>query len=257
MNSSKSSFPQVSTKLVRFLIPILLILVVIALVVGFVLPRMIGGTSRDRSLAANAIAAATAPSTATQSSPAPTQAAAVSLSGEVLSDTGGGTGPTSVEASMPALPDSPAEQPAQPTDWQRYTDQQFGFSIAYPNTYVLLNAAATSATAPNLVHQVWFQDKVIAAGATAALEPPAFAVDVFANPDALALAQWLDANEPHADATRTAVTVGNTPGYKVALTTYIAPGQFYYVAAGNAVYRLTPLGQYGEEMLKSFRLGGS
>lgn len=249
MNDSKSSFPQLSTKLVQFLIPILLLLIVLALVVGFVLPRMTSRTSLDQSMAANA--------TAAQAPAAPTTQAANSSLGEVLSDTGGGTGPTSVEASMPAIPDSPAEQSAPPADWTRYTDQQFGFSIAYPNTYMILNAATTSATAPNLVHQVWFQDKTIASGATAALEPPAFAVEVFANADALTLAQWLDANEPHGDATRTAVTVGNTPGYKIALTTYVAPGQFYYVAAGKAVYRLTPLGQYGEEMLKSFRLGGS
>jgi hypothetical protein len=229
---------------------------VLALVVGFVLPRISGGTSLDRSMAANTTAAAL--STAAQSPLAPpTQAAANGSSGEVLSDTGGGTGPTSVEASMLAISDSPADQSAPLAGWSRYTDQQFGFSIAYPNTYVISNAAATSVAAPNLVHQIWFQDKAIASGATAALEPPAFAVDVFANDDALALAQWLDANDPYGDATRTAVTVGNTPGYKVALTSYIAPGQFYYVAAGKAVYRLTPLGQYGEEMLKSFRVGGS
>jgi hypothetical protein len=254
MNDSKSAFP-LSTKLVQLLIPLLLILVVIALVVGFVLPRMRGGTDLASSMAANATSAVV--STAAQSPPAPTTQAVISSSGEVLADTGGGIGPTSVEAQMPAIPESPAEQPAQPTDWLRYTDQQFGFSITYPNTYVLLDAATASAAAANPVHRVWFQDKTIASGATAALEPPAFAVDVFANPDGLALAQWLDANEPHRDATRTAVTVGDTPGYKVALTSYVAPGQFYYVAAGNAVYRLTPLGQYGEEMLKSFRLGGS
>ena len=143
--------------------------------------------------------------------------------------------------------------------WQTYTDSAYGFSIQYPDEYAILpEAALPTPTRPPAVQRVRFQVRQIAAGQFAELEPARFSIDVFEPGPAVALRDWLrsDAVLP-AGASVTPVQIeGAQEALRVALRQQLAPNEFIYVSTGRYVYRLTPLGQHGEEMLASFRLLG-
>jgi hypothetical protein len=141
--------------------------------------------------------------------------------------------------------------PLPPTAWLTYTNQIYRFAVAYPDTYVLLDqASAQDKAQPQRLLQVRFQDKRIASAPTAGLELPQFQIEVFDNAAALPLARWLDDRDVRGE--RADVTLGGQPGLRVTLMTMMAPNQFYYVAQGPYIYRLTPLGPFSERMLASF-----
>ena len=138
-----------------------------------------------------------------------------------------------------------------PTAWLTYTNQTYHFSIAYPNTYVLLDQASAQDQAQvKRVFQVRFQDQRIAASPIAHMEPPQFQIEVFDNTATLALGRWVEDHRMNGE--RADVKIGGQPGLRVTLMTMMAPNQFYYVAQGPYVYRLTPLGPFSEQMLASF-----
>jgi hypothetical protein len=148
-----------------------------------------------------------------------------------------------------------AVPPAPPAEWLTYTDKTFGFSISYPDTYVILETANPRETPPrDLVHQVRFQDKALATGQTADLEIPKFRIEVFDNAAGVTLDRWLDDHQ--VAGTRTEIPVGGQQGIQVSGNTMLAPNQFHYTAHGAYVYRLTPLGPYAMQMLDSFKLSG-
>jgi len=143
--------------------------------------------------------------------------------------------------------------PAQPTGWLTYTNEIYHFTVSYPNTYVTLGDDQNQAQAQaKHIFQVRFQDQRIAAAATASLEPPQFQIEVFDNTANVPLARWLD--EQGVRGERADVTLGGQAGLRVSLMTMMAPNQFYYVAQGPYIYRLTPLGPFSEQMLASFKL---
>jgi hypothetical protein len=47
---------------------------------------------------------------------------------------------------------------------------------------------------------------------------------------------------------------GDLSGIRVYFKQLIAPNEFYYFSEHDYVYKLTPLGQYGQEMLQSFEI---
>jgi hypothetical protein len=158
----------------------------------------------------------------------------------------GNAGPPSQAASNPA-------PSAVPASWLSYSSQQFGFSIDYPDLYVVVDQGNLPQDLPSVVGRVQFQDKALASSPTANLQPPQFLIDVFENKDSLVLEDWLAANERRGTAQASAV--GNASGYVVRLQTLQAPNQFYFVSQGQYVYRLVPLGQYSDQMLQSFKIG--
>ena len=140
--------------------------------------------------------------------------------------------------------------------WRTHVDKAYGFSIKYPETYIILREFKRKPVAnPRVAHQVRFQDKELAAGQTADLEPPQFSIEVLENDGFKPLRDWLqtavqiganDSVEPvHLD--------GAGEGLRVRNAMQLAPNDFYYFARGKYVFRLTPLGSHGEEMLNSFR----
>jgi hypothetical protein len=144
-----------------------------------------------------------------------------------------------------------------PSDWPAYTDKAYSFTIKYPKTFVILREPTRQSEAvPHVRHRVRFQDKQLAAGQTAALEPPQFSIEVLENEGSLSLRDWLryavrtgaeDSVEPvHLD--------GAGEGLRVRNAMQLAPNEFYYFARGKYIFKLTPLGQYSEQMLDSFRL---
>ena len=140
----------------------------------------------------------------------------------------------------------------QPTEWLTYADPSFGFSIEYPDTYVIIEAADISSQ--TTTHSVHFQDAMLAQSETANLQPPQFALDVFEIPPDLSFEQWIDNDVTFSGSTRESVDIGGRQGYVVTLSIQLAPNQFYYVADDDYYYKLTPLGIHGERMLQSFTI---
>ena len=143
-----------------------------------------------------------------------------------------------------------------PAGWRTYVDKAYGFSIRYPETYIILRELKRKSVAtPRVAHRVRFQDKQLASGQTANLEPPQFSIEVLENNGFKPLRDWLqsdiqigadDSVEPvHLD--------GAGEGLRVRNAMQLAPNDFYYFARGKYIFRLTPLGSHGEEMLNSFR----
>ncbi|MEM8532925.1 MAG: hypothetical protein AAGF95_18905 [Chloroflexota bacterium] len=143
----------------------------------------------------------------------------------------------------------------QPTEWLTYTDSSFGFSIEYPDTYVIIEAADTSSQTTTATQNIHFQDALLAQSETANLQPPQFAIDVFDPPADVSFEQWIDNDVIFSGSTRDSTDIGGRQGYVVTLSIQLAPNQFYYVAGDDYYYKLTPLGIHGERMLQSFTIG--
>ena len=144
-----------------------------------------------------------------------------------------------------------------PADWRTYIDKKYSFQIKYPKSFVILSEPARlPEAAPPVKHRVRFQDKQLAAGQTAQLEPPQFSIEVLENERSLSLHDWLasavhvgaeDSVEPfHLD--------GAGEGLRLRNAMQLAPNEFYFFARGKYIFKLTPLGEFSEEMLNSFRL---
>ena len=156
--------------------------------------------------------------------------------------------PTNSGAEVP--PSYPAPQAAAPATWQVYRNDTYKFSVNYPDSYVVVPATAQPQPAP--LAQVWFQDAALARSETAALQPPQFAVDVYALPAGQSLDQWLQ-TLPRADQfERQPVQVGGVEGARLVSPLLMAPNEFVVVAHGGYVYRITMLGEFGPQMLASF-----
>jgi len=172
----------------------------------------------------------------------------VSSEGDVISSPPGGQASGSDSSSGPLK----VQPPQKPANWRLYVDETYGFSVEYPDTYVILDEIVPlSDVAPGMVQRVRFQDKKLAKGPTADIEPPQFSIEVYeiATPD---LAGWLSTNAPHGE--RSQINLGNVTCTKVELMTLIAPNMFYYCQGGKYMYALTPLGPYTDQMLRSFKI---
>ncbi|MCG8349864.1 MAG: hypothetical protein MI924_19025 [Chloroflexales bacterium] len=142
----------------------------------------------------------------------------------------------------------------QSNDWLKYTDSTFDFSVNYPDTYILWERPDETADS-DLLGRVQFLDRVLAESETAALQIPNFSIEVFHLAPSGSLLEWLEAH--NVKGTITSIRINEREGYQASLLTLQAPNQFYYVADDERVFRLIPLGMYGERMLESFTVGGA
>lgn len=145
-------------------------------------------------------------------------------------------------------------------EWRTYTDKAYGFSIKYPDTLIVLREPKSQpVTTPRFVHRVRFQDKQLASAQTADLEPPQFSIEVLEHNGSAPLREWLRSNaQIGADDTVELVHLdGAEDGLRLRYAVQLAPNDFYYFARGKYIFRLTPLGLHGEEMLNSFRFDKS
>ncbi len=141
--------------------------------------------------------------------------------------------------------------------WRMYDDKTYGFQIKYPRQFVILPEKGERGEAPaGRVHRVRFQDKKVASWQTADLEPPQFMIEVFKADNAVSLRDWLESAQwiGQGDTVEPFEVKGAREGLRVRLMQQLAPNEFYYVATERYVFRLTPLGIHGPEMLASFRL---
>lgn len=180
-----------------------------------------------------------------QTLPAPANSAPESVTGYPGSQA---VSPTNAGAEVP--PAYPAPQAVAPANWQVYRNDTYKFTVNYPDSYVVVPATDQPQPAP--LAQVWFQDKALARSETANLQPPQFAVDVYALPAGQSLDQWLT-TQPRADQyERQPLQVGGVQGVRLVSELLMAPNEFVVVAHGGYVYRITMLGEFGPQMLDSF-----
>ncbi|MBC7224433.1 MAG: hypothetical protein H5T59_09215, partial [Anaerolineae bacterium] len=144
---------------------------------------------------------------------------------------------------------------ARQVDWLVYRNEEFGFQIRYPSVYILAPAPAPEeGQEPQPLAEFLFQDRELAASETAAMEPPQFAIRVFANEEGLPVERWLQQSEALGEEGFQVepFSLGGVEGVQVTSQFLIAPGQHVYVAKGKYVFQLTPLGPYSNQMLASF-----
>ncbi|MBE9475364.1 MAG: hypothetical protein IMY85_10780, partial [Chloroflexi bacterium] len=140
----------------------------------------------------------------------------------------------------------------QPVSWLTYRDQAYSFSIDYPDTYTILPETEPINNAdPELIHRIRFLDAQLAAGDTAEYEPPNFTIEIYALGNQ-SLEEFINNNVSRGE--REVYTLGDLTGFRVYFKQLIAPNEFYYFSEHGYVYKLTPLGLYGEEMLLSFEI---
>ena len=141
---------------------------------------------------------------------------------------------------------------SQTVNWLTYQDQTFRFSINYPEKLVILpENDPSAATQPEVIHQVRFLDQQLARGDTADLEIPDFTIEIY-DLGNQTLEAFLEVNLEQGELER--YKLGDLSGFRVYLNQMIAPNEFYYFADHGFVYKLTPLGMYGQEMLDSFQV---
>ena len=184
----------------------------------------------------------------------------------------GGNGVTSSDGKIvPSSPSGASEQgleekgglPGQssanegPQKWLIYTDTAYGFSVKYPDTYVILpEPTPLPATTPPVVHRVRFQDQQRASGQFVDREPAQFAIEVFELAPPAPLREWLHSARliPARATVEHVHLVAAGHGLRVRLAVMIAPNEFYFFATKKYVYRLTPLGPYSKYMIDSFQI---
>jgi hypothetical protein len=143
------------------------------------------------------------------------------------------------------------------SEWKVYRNDTYGYKISYPPSYVILPDSIALQGAgdqdPQPLHQVWFQDKQLAEGETAAMEPPKFAIEVFDNKANRPTKQWLGEEgllEGFQEVE--AYTLAGVEGVRVRSMLLMAPNEHIYLPRGNQIFKLTPLGRLAEKMLATF-----
>lgn len=138
--------------------------------------------------------------------------------------------------------------------WQVYRSETYGFQVRYPPAYVVLPEAEPTGVFEESqpLAEVRFQDKALARGETAAMEPPQFAVRVYPNPAGLSAEAWVQERAEGGDWTISTYLLGDVQGVEMVSQTLMAPGRFIYLARGSYIYELVPMGSYANRMLASF-----
>ena len=149
---------------------------------------------------------------------------------------------------------------SQPAGWLVHTDSTYGFAVGYPKDDVILKESTRpTPTQPPTVQRLRFQQKDIAAGQFADLEPPRFTIHVFTRSSGRSLRDWLDSFGllPPGSEISAVRLAGASEGLRVALRQQLAPNEFVYFATDKYVYSLIPFGPESAKMLTSFRLIGT
>jgi len=149
-----------------------------------------------------------------------------------------------------------AGTPVDVAEWQVYRDDRYGIEFRYPPEYVVASEADQPPPRP-LIHQVRVLERFQIGSAIENRLPPRFAVDVYANPSGQPLDAWLETSGVIGNLERFSVdpiSVGGREGAKLTNSLQLAPNVFYYVTVGPYVYRFTPLGLFGDQILASVTL---
>jgi hypothetical protein len=136
-----------------------------------------------------------------------------------------------------------------------YRNDTYAFEVRYPASVVVVAPRGRPEPPPR--SRVWFQDRKVATSELAAYQPPLLEVAVYDRPSGASLDSWIDGSGVFRDPGRFArepARVGTLDAVRLTDTLQLAPNVFYLLARGPFVYRLTPLGELGEQLLRTFRL---
>jgi len=177
---------------------------------------------------------------------------AIGSGGEVYTAPGVSGG----EGIVPGGPQPAKREEVPVSEWKVYRNDTYGYKIGYPPNYVilpdyiLLKAAGTQEPQP--LHRVWFQEKKLAESDMAAMEPPAFSIEVFDNKAKHATKGWLGEQGLLEGFQVEAYTLAGVQGVRVRSMLLMAPNEHIYLPQGNYIFKLTPLGRLAEQMLATF-----
>jgi len=163
--------------------------------------------------------------------------------------------PLTIPGEAPSAPGAPTPAGKERSmDWPIYRDDTYGYEIRYPPNYIIQGGTQQKELLP--LHQVEFQDRELAKSETAALQPPQFSIEVFDNSSRLPLEKWLKEHrvlegwmkfqvEPY--------SLSGALGVRLSSQLLLAPNEFIYLPHGPYVFKLTPLGEFSEQMLATFK----
>ncbi len=147
--------------------------------------------------------------------------------------------------------------PVPPAGWTDFVDPTFGFSIGYPNGFVVQsqNVSKLAQFAPAPTASIFFMNPIMAKGALAGVEPPDLEVRVYQAGAMDSLKSWLaSVRFDHSGAAIQPFRNASIDGLKVCQEALIAPGCSVYVLHKARVYQLTPVSREGEAMVETFAL---
>lgn len=182
-----------------------------------------------------------------------TPMSAAELAAQPPGQTEGGPSAADADDSDQTEPGGVGELPST-ADWVAYVDSTFGFSVAYPPSFVVRPADAARLTGliPAPTASIYFMDPATADSALAGTDAPDLEVRIFETGPVGSLADWLSSAGVGADQTQTATQVGDLPGVEVCVSTMIFPRCSTFVVAPNRVYQLRALNLEGEAMMQTF-----
>lgn len=154
------------------------------------------------------------------------------------------------------------DTPSTPESWLTYSDPMYGFTIGYPNGFVVRqqDVSKLSQFTPTPLVSTFFMNPTMAAGELAGAEPPDLEVRVYRAEAADSLKTWLvSVGFATSDTIAAAKPFRNAGvnGLEVCHSTMIAPGCSVYVLHKGRVYQLTAISKEGEAMIGTFALAGS
>lgn len=171
--------------------------------------------------------------------PTHTAGESVTFPGGALSSTTGSPTPEGKEKGM---------------DWQIYRDDTYGYEIRYPPNYLIQKGAQQKEPQP--LQQIHFQDRELAQSDTASLQPPQLSIEVFDNSSRLPLEKWLKEHRVLESWMKFQVepySLSGALGVRLSSQLLLAPNEFIYLPHGPYVFKLTPLGEFSEQMLATFK----
>jgi hypothetical protein len=171
----------------------------------------------------------------------------VTSEGDVIESPGEGG-----ETLVPGGPAPPATPGIPVTDWEVYRNDTYGYEIRYPANYVILPEAAGDQE-PQPLHLVHFQDRQLAEGETAAMEPPKFSIELFDNSSQLTVEEWLRMHDLLEGVELAPYSLAGVQGVRASSMFMMAPNEWIYLPQGDYLLRLTPLGALAEQMLTTFK----
>lgn len=185
---------------------------------------------------------------------------------EGIISSGGETAPTRPPAQPSGepstIPGEASSSPGAPTpagkersmDWPIYRDDTYGYEIRYPPNYIIRRG--TQQKEPLPLHQIEFHDRELAKSETAALQLPQFSIEVFENSSRLPLEKWLKEHRMLESWMKFQVepySLSGASGVRLSSQLLLAPNEFIYLPHESYVFKLTPLGEFSEQMLATFK----
>lgn len=136
------------------------------------------------------------------------------------------------------------------SSWLSFSNDSYHFSVIHPKYYDAKPVPTEELDAQVLERIDFFDSR----SELAELEPPAFSVLIYANPEEQDLTAWLKANGYESDDEwiKEPFEGENFSGIIVLSTNYMSPGEFIFILHEEMIFQLTLASDEAHEMVKSF-----